>query len=82
MVQIHLEMEMCIVAAAVGAILSVVWWQTFRCELNGEKSLFLKMFEPYDDKIQLLAAVPLLVPSYTRRGWNDAHTNHTRVLPY
>ena len=63
-------------ATAVVAMLSMAVWLFFRRDSNVEKSLFLKMCEPYDDRITQCASVPIFFfPSFKRKIVKDAPTN-------
>ncbi len=64
-----------IVTVGLVTMLSMAVWLIFRSEFNGEKSLFLKMLEPYDDTIPQCASVPLFFPSFKRKIVKDTPTN-------
>ncbi len=76
MVELSSGLETGVVATGLVAMLGMAVWLLFRCETNGEKSLFSKMMSPSEDEIEKRTSVPLFLPSFKGSSSKSLITTH------
>ena len=76
--ELNSGLETGMVTIGVVAMLSILVWLFFRVEQNGEKSLFLKMMEPYDEDIEQRESDSLSFPSFKENSSKGPRTAHAQ----
>lgn len=77
MIDLNTELETAMATTSLVIMLCMAVWLFFRRESDGEKSLYLKMIEPYDDEIGQPSSIPRLLPSVKRSFANDLLPTHS-----